>query len=153
MVSAVLLKGKSGNALMWNLSADVGVGKPNHADDVEFVRFGYFLMKTNPTSQPFLTQQERSALAKLRVSGGFGDDLALCIREHEVSRGGTQDGFVSPMKNVQVTQGSYDPKHRWIVHVLNVKMIQMTSTFPRIDLHELSGPSITESVAKICNFK
>jgi hypothetical protein len=34
--------------IAWNLSADVGPGQPNKADDVEFVRLGYFLAKDNP---------------------------------------------------------------------------------------------------------
>ena len=46
MVQAVVTP--HNQALFWNLSFNVGPGQPNQADDVEFVRFGYFLMKDNP---------------------------------------------------------------------------------------------------------
>ena len=152
MVSALMMTGKT-KSMCWNLTSPVGPGKPNLAGDVEFVRFGYFLMRDNPIARPFLTDREKRALAAVRPQGLFGPDLAECIAAHEQSRGGTQDGFVSVMRDVQVNKGAYDHKHKWIVLVLNNNMIDMTVVFPRIDLHGASGPQISKAVAGICNFK
>jgi hypothetical protein len=45
-----MVKGLLANtgSLFWNLSADVGPGQPNRPDDVEFVRFGYIMLRDNP---------------------------------------------------------------------------------------------------------
>jgi hypothetical protein len=140
-------------SIFWNLTTPVGPGKPNKLDDVEFCRFGYFMMKGNPKAMPDLTQRERDALARLNPVGGFGPDLAEVILAHQQSRGGTQDGFISVARDVQTNFGQYDHKHKWIVLVLNVNMLDTSDVFPRIDLHGMSGPEITKSVFEICTFK
>jgi hypothetical protein len=137
---------------MWNLSGDVGQGKRNQLDDVELVRLGYFSMKTDPKAQRFLTQRERTALAMLRSEGAFDRDLDECIRAHEESRGGTQDGFVSVMRYTVANNASYDHKHKWIIVVLNNNMIDMIPEYPRIDLSDNAGPALTKSVRGICTF-
>ena len=60
--------------LFWNLSADVGPGQPNLPDDVELVRFGYFLMKDNPkvTNGPFAAI--KPVLQQVTPSGAFDSD-------------------------------------------------------------------------------
>ena len=85
-------------ALFWNLSAAVGPGQPNKADDVEFVRLSYFLAKDNPkfTSGDFAVM--KPILQKVTTTGAFDSALAEAIRTHERLRGGAQDGKVSVAK-------------------------------------------------------
>ncbi len=137
--------------LFWNLSADVGPGQPNRPDDVELVRFGYFLMKDNPkaTAGPFAAL--KPVLQKVTPSGPFGNDLAEAIRTHQRLRGGTQDGRVSVAKDNRFNRGEYDGQHAWMVFPLNNSMIDMApSLYPRIDLHPQSGPAMRATVRRIC---
>ena len=137
--------------LFWNLSSDVGPGQPNLPDDVELVRFGYFLMKDNPkaTNGPFAAL--KPVLQQVTPTGAFDNALAAAIRTHQSLRGGTQDGKVSVAKDNQFNRGQYDGKHTWMVFPLNNSMIDMAPNFyPRIDLHPQSGPAVTGSVRKIC---
>jgi hypothetical protein len=133
--------------LFWNLSADVGPGQPNMPDDVELVRFGYFLMKDNPKTTAAL----KPALQSVTPTGGFDNALAAAIRMHQSLRGGTQDGKVSVARDNKFNRGLYDAKHVWMVFPLNNSMIDMASNiYPRIDLHPQSGPAVSASVRKIC---
>ena len=88
--------------LFWNLSADVGPGQPNLPDDVELVRFRYFLMKDNPkaTGGPFAVL--KPVLQQVTPTGAFDNALAAAIRTHQSLRGGTQDGRVSVAKGQSI---------------------------------------------------
>jgi hypothetical protein len=148
MVQALI--GHTGG-LFWNLSADVGPGQPNQPDDVELVRFGYFLMKDNPkaTSGPFSAL--KPVLQKVTPTGTFGNDLAEAIRTHQRLRGGTQDGRVSVARDNKFNRGQYDGQHVWMVFPLNNSMIDMAPTlYPRVDLHPQSGPAMSSTVRRIC---
>lgn len=114
--------------LFWNLSADVGPGQPNWPDDLELVRFGYFLMKDNPkaTAGPFAAL--KAVLQKVTLSEPFGNDLAEAIRPHQHLRGGTRDGRVSVAKDNRFNRGEYDGQHTWMVSPLNNSMIDMALT-------------------------
>jgi hypothetical protein len=150
MVQAVVVP--HNQALFWNLSKDVGQGQPNQADDVEFVRFAYFLMKDNPKAMvgEFATQL-KPVLQKVTPTGAFDTALADAIRTHQRLRGGTQDGKISVAKATNFNRGIYDKQHTWMVFPLNNTMIDMApNIYPRIDLHPLSGPAVTEVVRKIC---
>jgi hypothetical protein len=149
MVQAVIVP--HNQRLFWNLTADVGPGQPNKRDDVEFVRFGYFLMKDNPKaiSGPLATL--KPILQKVTPTGDFDDALAEAIRTHQRLRGGTQDGRVSVAKSSNFNRGQYDGQHTWMVFPLNNTMIDMApNIYPRIDLHLQSGPAVSETVRKIC---
>ena len=150
MVKAVVVP--HNQALFWNLSMDVGQGQPNQADDVEFVRFAYFLMKDNPKAMvgEFATQL-KPVLQKVTPTGAFDTALADAIRTHQRLRGGTQDGKVSVAKATNFNRGVYDKQHTWMVFPLNNTMIDMApNIYPRIDLHPQSGPAVTQVVRTIC---
>lgn len=124
---------------------------PNKPDDLELVRFGYFLMKDNPkaTSGPFAAL--KPFLQKVAPTGAFDNALADAIRTHQRLRGGTQDGKVSVAKDNRFNRGRYDGVHSWIVFPLNNSMLDMApNLYPRIDLHPQSGPAVTAAVRKIC---
>jgi hypothetical protein len=138
-------------ALFWNLSMDVGPGQPNKPDDVEFVRFGYFLMKDNPKAMTGQFVSLKPTLQKVTPTGPFDNALAEAIRGHQRLRGGTQDGKISVAKANNFNRGIYDGQHTWMAFPLNNTMIDMApNIYPRIDLHLQSGPAVTETVRKIC---
>ena len=137
--------------LFWNLSANVGPAEPNRPDDVELVRFGYFLLKDNPkaTGGPFTAL--KPVLQKVTPTGRFDNDLAEAIRTHQRLRGGTQDGKVSVARDNRFNRGQYDGQHTWMVFPLNNSMIDMApNIYPRIDLHPQSGPAVSAAVRRIC---
>jgi hypothetical protein len=137
--------------LFWNLSADVGPGQPNRPDDVEFVRFGYFLMKDNPKAMNGPFAALKPVLQHVTPTGVFDNALAEAIRAHQRVRGGTQDGRISVARDNKFNLGAYDGKNTWIVFPLNNSMIELASNiYPRIDLHPQSGPAVSTSVRKIC---
>ena len=149
MVQAVVTP--HNQSLFWNLSADVGPGQPNKADDVELVRFGYFMMKDNPKALGGTFAALKPILDKVKPTGGFDDTLAEAIRTHQRLRGGTQDGRVSVAKANNFNRGQYDGQHVWMIFPLNNSMIDMAADiYPRIDLHPQSGPSVSAAVRKIC---
>jgi hypothetical protein len=118
---------------------------------VEFVRFGYLMLKDNPkaTAGPFVAL--KAACQSITPTGAFDDVLAAAIRTHQSLRGGTQDGRVSVARANNFNKGVYDGKHIWMVFPLNNSMIDMApDIYPRIDLHPRSGPAVTASVRKIC---
>jgi hypothetical protein len=138
-------------ALFWNLSSNVGPGQPNKADDVEFVRFAYFLMKDNPKAMTGEFVTLKPILQKVTTTGAFDNNLADAIRAHQRLRGGTQDGMISVAKTNNFNRGLYDKQHSWMVFPLNNTMIDMApEIYPRIDLHAQSGPAVTQTVRKIC---
>ncbi len=137
--------------LFWNLTTDVGPGQPNKADDVEFVRFAYFLMKDNPKAMTGAFVTLKPILEKVTPTGAFDDALAEAIRAHQRLRGGTQDGRVSVAKSNNFNRGLYDNQHSWMVFPLNNSMIDMApEIYPRIDLHPRSGPAVTQTVRRLC---
>ena len=92
-------------SLFWNLSADVGPGQANKADDVEFVRLAYYLAKDNPK---FFDDPKyevmKPILQKITPTGAFDDNLALAIRTHQSLRGGR----ISVARNNDFNRGRYD---------------------------------------------
>src|SRR5947207_14776782 len=147
-----MVKGLLANtgSLFLNLSADVGPGQPNRPDDVEFVRFGYLMLKDNPkaTAGPFVAL--KAACQSITPTGAFDDVLAAAIRTHQSLRGGTQDGRVSVARENKFNKGAYDGKHMWMVFPLNNSMSDRSPEIdPRIDLHPQSGPAVSATVRKI----
>lgn len=137
--------------LFWNVSSDVGPGQPNKPDDVELVRFAYFLMKDNPKAISGAFVALKPVLQKVTPTGAFDNNLLDAIRTHQRLRGGTQDGKVSVARDNRFNKGQYDGQHSWMVFPLNNSMIDMApNLYPRIDLHPQSGPAVTATVRKIC---
>lgn len=102
----------------WNVDSHVGQGCPNKPDDVQLVQFGYYCMARNPAAN--LTPQEKAAYKTIvpgaPYSGAANDPLTIAIKAHQASRGGTQDGRVSPIQNAS---GSYGEKAWMIVPLVN----------------------------------
>ena len=139
-----------GGILLFNLDADVGKLSPNRIDDVELVRFGYIGKKNSPNVVGRLTPRETAALQALRPRGGYDSDIQEVINAHQESRGGTQDGKVSVGKSQLAHGPRYDNKHAWIIYNLCHNMADaFPYIYPRIDLHELSGPDISKRVRQL----
>jgi hypothetical protein len=140
------------SGIYWNLSEDVGTGKPNLVEDVELVRFGYHCwLKTGTHSRPLSAPLEL-AIRVMLPWGGFGPDLDLVIREHQKWRGGQQDGCISKVKMTSGNQGYVDGTRLWIMIVLSNSMLLVhPHIFPRIDLAAESGAEVSGAVVRICN--
>jgi hypothetical protein len=136
MVSPLILTdpGK-GPRFLFNIGANVGPGCPNDQADVQFVQLGYYAMVRDPKNSSALTAAERSALGKVVpgafYSGAAQDPLTLAIIAHEKSRGGAQDGHVSPVRG-----GGQYGQQVFIVVKLNLSLIDtMSGDYPRLDKH------------------
>jgi hypothetical protein len=127
---------------LWNLTAPVGVGQPNKLDDVELVRFGYFMMRSAPDVGAF-SKELRDALQGMRRTGGFGDDLDAVIRAHQRHKHENPvDGKISVAHVTVINQGRFDGHIPWIVVNLN-NFMRDFDQYPRIDLHAESGFEIS----------
>ena len=118
MVAGIMMNSGPTGRFFFNLSQDVGPGCPNAADDVEFVRFGYYCMGTNPQNT-LSPAANKAAYAAVPLQGPFDAQLQQVIRLHQAERGGAQDGKVSTIKNAS---GSYGERS-WILVPLNNNMI------------------------------
>lgn len=98
MVQAISFKKQGLVRHAWNIDGKVGLSSPNKEDDVQFVQFGYFCMLSK---FPGLSAPEKTAFGAIvlgsRCTGVENDPLVLAIRAHQASRGGAQDGVVSPL--------------------------------------------------------
>jgi hypothetical protein len=148
MATGTVERSGSRQIFRWNIDANVGPRQKNNLDDVELVRFGYACMNSDPTAR--VTPNLRTALINCITFGPFGDDLAAVIKQHQIQRGGTQDGIVSVGKFSSTHREVYDTQHAWIIYVLGNFMMNVTGEkFPRIDLHPLSGPILSARVREI----
>jgi hypothetical protein len=150
MVSPLLLTGPKGPRFFFNIDGNVGPKSPNRTTDVQLVQLGYLAMLQNPANQSVLTTAERQAYANIspgaKYSGSPSDPLSLAIRAHEASRGGTQDGHVSAMKN----SAFYDAHHFFMVAALNNSLRDvMQGDYPRIDKHKKCPIDLRNSVLSI----
>lgn len=136
-----------GEYFFWNISSDVGVGKPNSLDDVELVRFGFSCWSLWPSDFNALKPDFKQAIHALRWQGGFDQDLQLVIDLNQKYYGGKQDRCISVAKsgidkNLEYQKGQY-----WTIWILNAYMrFGLPSLYPRIDMDSRSGPAITETV-------
>lgn len=148
VVAAVRPDGK----FFWNLSAKVGPGQINKADDVDLVRFGFICIKQNPRVMVGQRLAMKPLLDRMRPFGPFDNDLADVIVAEQKIRGGMQDKIISPAQLSAANQGSYDGgRHVWLIVPLNNNMAAIAnSVYPRIDRHPQSGPSLSIVVENIC---
>ena len=140
MVAIATLAGQ----FFWNLTQPVGRGQPNSLDDVEFVRFGYVMMRASPAfggPPPNMVEP----LRLMRRSGSFDSDLDTVIRSHQAVKEIPQDGKGSVAHATAANHGRFDGKHRWIVVTLNV-VAREFNFYPRIDLHPESGLEVSRAV-------
>ena len=134
----------------FNLDADVGKMSPNRIEDVELVRFGYFCKKSNPRALLLMSAREKVSVLALQPRGPYRSDLQEAIDAHQENRGGTQDGKVSVGKP-QLSHGErYDRAHVWIIFTLCYNLAAvLPNIYPRIDLHDQSGPEISKRVREL----
>lgn len=131
----------------WNISKDVGRGKPNLIDDVELVRYGYHCMRQDHVYMQRFGSEFRTAVMAMDSRGPYGADLQNVIDAHQRHRGGTQDGCVSVMKINTLQTVKYDGQHSWILWSLHLSMVvALRNLYPRIDLDSFSGPDISRTV-------
>jgi len=142
MVEAIANNGD----FFWNVNAAVGPGQPNLIDDVELVRFGYFMMRQSPEANGEL-KALKPLLDMLDTKGDFDQSLKNIITVHESLRGGTQDGKVSRAHVTMANRGLYDRKTSWIILGLNTFMIDFY-LYPRLDLHTRCGPNLKTVVKR-----
>ena len=136
--------------VVFNLNADVGRMAPNKLDDVELVRFGYFCMKNDPQAQNLIPASMKVALQAMQPKGPYFADLQKVIDAHEEARGGTQDGKVTVGKAQFLHTVIYDGVHSWIIYTLGRNMRDfLPNMYPRIDLHDQSGPEISKRVLEL----
>src|SRR5215471_5466190 len=130
------------NQFLWNLSMPVGVSQPNKLDDVELVRFGYFMMRS--ANDIHLASQElRGALQAMQTTGVFDKDLDAVIRAHQRQKHENPiDGKVSVAHPTPINRGRFDGHHAWIIVNLN-NFMRDFEQYPRIDLHAQSGSEIS----------
>jgi hypothetical protein len=139
-----------GGRFLYNIDADVGKGSPNRLDDVELVRFGYFCVKVNPKLQARTSSRMKAALESRQPQGPFLPDLQAIIEAHQADRGGTQDGKVSVGRPQLTNDFNYDGTHSWIIFSLCMSMIdRLPNQYPRIDLDEKSGLTISKKVREL----
>jgi len=149
MVQIVAVGRNKAPSFLYNIDAHVGTGRQNQLDDVEFVRLGYYSLLRNPRAGA-IAAEVRAALTLLKPSGEFGADLDAVIRAHQRSRGGTQDGVVSPMPAGTAWKGRYDSMHTWIVEVLQANLHDLAGDkYPRIDTLEGCGSTLKARIKQI----
>jgi hypothetical protein len=131
-----------GTKFLWNLSAPVGVGQANRIDDVELVRFGYFMIRS-ASDVGIFSKELRDALQGMRRTGGFDNDLDVVIRAHQRhKKENPVDGKVSIAHVTSLNQGRFDGHTPWIIVNLN-NFMRDFDRYPRIDLHPESGLEIS----------
>jgi hypothetical protein len=139
-----------GGRFLYNLDADAGKGSPKRRDDVELVRFGYFCIKVSSKLQARIPPRMNTALESLQAQGPFLPDLQVVIDAHQADRGGTQDGKVSVGKPQLTQDFNYDGTHSWTIFRLCMSMIdRLPNQYPRIDLDEKSGLTISKKVREL----
>ena len=129
----------------WNIDANVGPGCPNKIEDVHLVQLAYASAAMNPALAP----AERAVYAQVVVGapymGGANDPLTIAIRTHQKSRGGTQDGHVSPIG----PSGSYGPMSYMLIPLNNnIRNSVSNPCWPRIDQHPKCSPILKEAVKR-----
>ncbi len=134
----------------WNIDANVGIGSPNRADDVQLVQLGYHCMSVG--SDPHVTPQLRTIFAAVvpgaPYSGSPSDPLSVAILAHQRARGGTQDGHVSVITSAS---GAYNSTNTFMLTALDVQIRrQMPNDYPRLDKHPKCPPALRSAVVKAC---
>ncbi len=138
MVSPMVFKDGVNTLVKWSVTAKVGLHSPNLRDDVDFVQMGYQHMARHPAVKPLLKPDLEAALAKIKLgdncTGQEDDPLVICIRLHEKYRGGTQDGFVSPVHHGEFSYIDKTGAHAKITLMLSDNLAQLNpEIFPRLD--------------------
>ena len=139
---------KEGDVFAFNIDASVGINSPNRRVDVELVQFGYFALSRNPKANPTVKAFAKDVMPGAPYSGVDNDPLTLAIQEHQIQRGGTRDGHVSPVTGSSGMYSTIDGPHTFQLLVLVNNMRDLLGRdFPRIDKHERCPQALRDAVA------
>jgi len=116
----------------WNIEAHVGPGCPNKTEDVHLVQLGYASGVLNAAVSYAESLIFRTVTPGAAYKGDANDPLTLAIKIHQRTRGGTQDGRVSPIGQT----GNYGT-HSWMLMPINnwIRNEITNGQWPRIDHH------------------
>ena len=116
----------------WNVEAHVGPGCRNNVEDVQLVQLAYACGVLNAAVSYAESRIYRTVTPGAPYTGATNDPLTIAIKIHQKSRGGTQDGKVSPMGQ----SGNYG-QHSWMLIPLNdwIRNEITNGQWPRIDHH------------------
>lgn len=133
--------------MAFTISKPVGPGCPNIADDVQLVQLGYHAMAINAATKPAMKPFAAAVALGAAYSGAPNDPLTIAIREHQKSRGGTQDGFISVVRGANER---YDAKHGYqIIALVNLIFDMMPGDFPRLDKHRSCPPVLKARIISL----
>ncbi len=141
MVEAAVHNGQ----FFYNVTDAVGEGQPNQMDDVDLVRFGFYML--NQAHSPLFKRVER-VLNELRPIGLYDYYLRNAIVAFQEVQGGTKDGRVSKARPIQYGRSGYDGKHEWMILALNAFMRDF-DLYPRIDTHPMCGGMLKQRIKMI----
>lgn len=121
--------------ILFNTSANVGIGQPNDGVDVQLVQFGYACRAKNPRSS---SSQAAKAIYATVIPGSqyFGrpdEPLSQAIIIDQKERGGIQDGHVSRMHGGFKYQGPRGEHGFMLISVSNNIYDINPDVWPRID--------------------
>lgn len=133
------------NYFFWNIEANVGPGCANNIEDVHLVQLAYASMAQNPVINAAERMVYKNVIPGAPYTGLPSDPLSIAIKTHQKSRGGTQDGHVSPIGK----SGSYGPATFMLIPLNNNIRAKVTNiNWPRIDQHPLCTPVLRAAVAR-----
>jgi hypothetical protein len=117
MATGIILLRNNGEGFRWNVSAHVGPGCPNMADDVQLVQFGFWCLgrATAVELSPAARTAYRNVVLGAGYSGASTDRLTIAIRTYQSDTKTVQDGRVSPIKHAS---GQYAEDAFWMIAVL-----------------------------------
>lgn len=135
----------------YNLDGKVGRGQSNDPVDVQLVQFGFYCRSMDRGVDDSASQRAIYAAVKpgTHFAGGPNDPLCIAISTLQQSRGGTQDGIVSPLPADLATR--YGGKHfRTLAYLLPCIVVVTQDYWPRIDKHPVCPAQLSAAVKKAC---
>jgi hypothetical protein len=140
----------------WNLSSNVGLKSPNNPDDVQLVQFGFFCMglPTSKISDPQFRGIYAAVVPGSRFAAIENDPLQIAIRTLERSRGGAQDGHISPAPQQGFSYGDKTGRHAFLIGTImnNAFDAVGAAVWPRLDKHPRCPPLVAAHVRAASTF-
>ena len=134
MPKIFIATGTAGDKMFFNISANVGPGAPNKAEDVQLVQFGYFAATFSLKLKPELKVVFSAVVPGANYTGAANDPLTLAIKADQAAGTGTKDGVVSVLHGgVTYVAGG---RHTFLlISLVNDIRKLMGKDFPRLDKH------------------
>lgn len=142
---------------VWNVSAHVGFNSTNYEDDSQLVALGFNCMG-RPEAK-IRDPENRAIYAAVPVgpkcTGTATDPIVMAIRAFQKSRGGTQDGFVSTMKESGGYTDATGANKASMILILNNNMFDLLpdgpTYWPRLDRFAHCPPALKAHVLGACS--